>query len=141
MSEVQRAGGEQKDTGEQKQSKVTWWRCALAQGDIKAREQERLRVLEAKMQVQTKMFFLKWSIILSINQEIEDQMLCPICMERKRNMTFQCGHSGCEECIKPLDKCHMCRKPVDKPPIRQFNCSFPSTHPRSSDVMQVVSNM
>jgi len=74
------------------------------QGDIKAREQERLRVLEAKM------------------QEIEDQMLCPICMERKRNMTFQCGHSGCEECIKPLDKCHMCRKPVDKPPIRQFNC-------------------
>ena len=43
--------------------------------------------------------------------------------------------------IKPLDKCHMCSKPVDKPPIRQFNCSFPSTHPRSSDVMQVVSNM
>ena len=59
VSEVQRAGGEQKDTGEQKQSKVTWGRCALAQGDIKAREQERLRVLEAKMQVRTKMFFLQ----------------------------------------------------------------------------------
>jgi len=73
------------------------------QGNVKAREQERLKILEAKM------------------QELEDQILCPICMERKRNMSFQCGHSGCEQCITPLDKCHICRKPVDRPPIRQFN--------------------
>ena len=57
VSEVQRAGGEQEDSGELKESKVSWWRCAVAQGDIKAREQERLRVLEAKMQVLAKKVF------------------------------------------------------------------------------------
>ena len=63
----------------------------LASGEAAAKERERLRALEARM------------------QEMEDQLLCPICMERRRNVTFQCGHGACEPCTQGLHVCHMCR--------------------------------
>lgn len=57
---------------------------------------ERLRYLETKI------------------QEIEEAHCCSICMERKRNVAFLCGHGACEKCSQTLKICHMCRKTITK---------------------------
>ncbi|CAG9858951.1 unnamed protein product [Phyllotreta striolata] len=57
---------------------------------------ERMRYLECKI------------------QEIEESHACSICMERKRNVVFLCGHSTCSKCADPLKICHMCRKTITK---------------------------
>lgn len=44
--------------------------------------------------------------------EIEDTYCCSICMERKKNVIFLCGHGACEKCAKALTTCHMCRTPI-----------------------------
>ncbi|XP_035211065.1 E3 ubiquitin-protein ligase MIB2-like [Stegodyphus dumicola] len=57
---------------------------------------ERLRYLESKI------------------QEIEEAHSCSICMERRRNVAFMCGHGACVTCAHTLKTCHMCRKPITK---------------------------
>lgn len=57
---------------------------------------ERLRYLETKI------------------QEIEEAHCCSICMERKRNVAFLCGHGACEKCSQTLKICHMCRKTITR---------------------------
>ena len=61
-----------------------------------ARSSERLRDLEAKV------------------QDWEDHYNCSICMERKKNIVFLCGHGSCAECVETLKCCHMCRKPIER---------------------------
>eukprot|EP00094_Tigriopus_californicus_P011432 TCALIF_11037-PA protein Name:"Similar to MIB2 E3 ubiquitin-protein ligase MIB2 (Gallus gallus)" AED:0.04 eAED:0.04 QI:0/0/0/0.5/1/1/2/0/1055 len=63
-------------------------------GDVQSTS--RLRDLEAKVQY------------------LEDQYNCSICMERKKNVVFLCGHGSCSECAETLKSCHMCRKPIAK---------------------------
>lgn len=46
--------------------------------------------------------------------EIEESHACSICMERKRNVVFLCGHSTCSKCADTLKTCHMCRKTITK---------------------------
>ncbi|XP_043219139.1 E3 ubiquitin-protein ligase MIB2-like [Amphibalanus amphitrite] len=55
---------------------------------------ERLRYLETKI------------------AEIEEVHGCSICMERRRNVVFLCGHGACAVCAHALQNCHMCRKPI-----------------------------
>ncbi|XP_050691337.1 E3 ubiquitin-protein ligase MIB2-like isoform X2 [Eriocheir sinensis] len=57
---------------------------------------ERLRYLETKI------------------AEIEEAHCCSICMERRRNVAFLCGHGACVICAQTLKTCHMCRKPISK---------------------------
>ncbi|KAL1497179.1 hypothetical protein ABEB36_008179 [Hypothenemus hampei] len=57
---------------------------------------ERLRYLESKI------------------AEIEESHACSICMERKRNIVFLCGHGTCHKCADTLKTCHMCRKTITK---------------------------
>uniref|UniRef100_A0A2R5LAE8 RING-type E3 ubiquitin transferase n=1 Tax=Ornithodoros turicata TaxID=34597 RepID=A0A2R5LAE8_9ACAR len=57
---------------------------------------ERLRYLESKI------------------QEIEESQGCSICMERRRNVAFLCGHGACSVCSQTLRICHMCRKAITK---------------------------
>lgn len=47
-------------------------------------------------------------------QEIEETHGCSICMERRRNVVFMCGHGACTCCAQTLKICHMCRKPISK---------------------------
>lgn len=47
-------------------------------------------------------------------QELEDRHQCAICMERQRSVVFLCGHGACAECSENLDRCHMCRVPVER---------------------------
>lgn len=44
--------------------------------------------------------------------EIEETYCCSICMERRRNIAFLCGHGACERCADALSTCHMCRTPI-----------------------------
>ena len=46
--------------------------------------------------------------------EIEETHCCSICMERRRNVAFLCGHSACSKCAETLKICHMCRKTIAK---------------------------
>ncbi|KAF4527058.1 hypothetical protein B566_EDAN001608, partial [Ephemera danica] len=46
--------------------------------------------------------------------EIEETHCCSICMERRRNVAFLCGHGSCEPCAQTLKTCHMCRKTITK---------------------------
>lgn len=46
--------------------------------------------------------------------EIEESHSCSICMERKRNVVFLCGHGTCHKCADTLKTCHMCRKTITK---------------------------
>ena len=33
-------------------------------------------------------------------EELEEQFLCGICMERRRNVAFLCGHGACTLCTQ-----------------------------------------
>lgn len=46
--------------------------------------------------------------------EIEETHGCSICMERRRNVVFLCGHGACSKCADTLKTCHMCRKTITK---------------------------
>lgn len=46
--------------------------------------------------------------------EIEETHGCSICMERRRNVVFLCGHGTCAKCADTLKTCHMCRKTITK---------------------------
>ncbi|RMZ92824.1 spectrin beta non-erythrocytic 1-like [Brachionus plicatilis] len=45
-------------------------------------------------------------------KNLEEAQLCPICMEHKKDTTFQCGHTVCNICAKPLVNCHICREKI-----------------------------
>ncbi|XP_068753853.1 E3 ubiquitin-protein ligase MIB2-like [Montipora capricornis] len=53
-------------------------------------------------------------------REIEDANMCAICLEKRRNVAFMCGHGTCATCSTSLEICPMCRKPIDKK-ITLFN--------------------
>jgi E3 ubiquitin-protein ligase mind-bomb len=44
--------------------------------------------------------------------DYEEQYMCSICMERRKNVAFLCGHGACTECVHTLKLCHMCRSPI-----------------------------
>ena len=46
---------------------------------------------------------------------LEDKILCTICMERPKDVAFEdCGHQACQQCSSALDTCHMCRQLIQK---------------------------
>lgn len=65
-------------------------------GEQRQPSADRLRYLESKI------------------MEIEETHCCSICMERRRNVAFLCGHGACSRCAETLKICHMCRKTIVK---------------------------
>jgi E3 ubiquitin-protein ligase mind-bomb len=61
----------------------------LPKENIRQPSADRMRYLESKI------------------QEIEETHSCGICMERRRNVAFLCGHSACSKCAETLKTCHM----------------------------------
>nr|XP_009862485.1 E3 ubiquitin-protein ligase MIB1 [Ciona intestinalis] len=47
-------------------------------------------------------------------QDIKEQVMCPVCMDRIKNMIFLCGHGTCQLCGDRMTECPICRKPVEK---------------------------
>ena len=52
--------------------------------------------------------------LLNKIQALEEAQQCSICMERKKDTAFQCGHIACGICALPLKACHICREKVVK---------------------------
>jgi len=46
--------------------------------------------------------------------EEEVQHECSICLDRPKNIALNCGHTCCEECSQNLQRCHICRQPIQK---------------------------
>ena len=40
--------------------------------------------------------------------------MCPVCLDRLKNMIFLCGHGTCQMCGDRMQECPICRKPVEK---------------------------
>lgn len=47
-------------------------------------------------------------------RQIKESFDCSICLERRRNVAFLCGHSACAQCAEYLSVCHMCRVPIER---------------------------
>ncbi|XP_050526608.1 E3 ubiquitin-protein ligase MIB1-like [Daktulosphaira vitifoliae] len=47
-------------------------------------------------------------------QDIKEQTMCPVCLDRLKNMIFMCGHGTCQMCGDRMHECPICRKPVTK---------------------------
>lgn len=47
-------------------------------------------------------------------QDIKEQTMCPVCLDRLKNMIFMCGHGTCQMCGDQMSECPICRKPVEK---------------------------
>lgn len=47
-------------------------------------------------------------------QDIKEKTICPICLDRLKNMIFLCGHGMCQMCGDRITVCPICRKQVEK---------------------------
>ena len=55
--------------------------------------------------------------VVKLKQELEDikeQTLCPVCLDRLKNMIFLCGHGTCQMCGDRMSECPICRKTVER---------------------------
>ena len=57
---------------------------------------------------------IEFSKLLNKIQALEEAQTCSICMERKKDTAFNCGHLACSICALPLKACHICREKVLK---------------------------
>ncbi|KAL1421082.1 hypothetical protein MTO96_023509 [Rhipicephalus appendiculatus] len=46
-------------------------------------------------------------------RQIKESLDCSICLERRRNVAFLCGHSACAGCAENLKDCHVCRVRIE----------------------------
>ena len=47
-------------------------------------------------------------------QDIKEQTLCPVCLDKLKNMIFLCGHGTCQNCGDQMKECPICRKEIQK---------------------------
>lgn len=47
-------------------------------------------------------------------QDMKEQIVCVVCLDRRKNMVFLCGHGACQLCGDKLQNCPMCREPIEK---------------------------
>ncbi|XP_065199147.1 E3 ubiquitin-protein ligase mib1-like [Sycon ciliatum] len=47
-------------------------------------------------------------------EDIRDQTQCPVCMDRRKNLIFLCGHGTCQMCGDRMKECPICRKPIEQ---------------------------
>ena len=53
------------------------------------------------------------SILQRVNH-ILFQTMCPVCLDRLKNMIFLCGHGTCQMCGDRMSECPICRKTVER---------------------------
>ncbi|KAI8501430.1 E3 ubiquitin-protein ligase mib1 [Branchiostoma belcheri] len=51
---------------------------------------------------------------ISILYILDPDTMCPVCLDRLKNMIFLCGHGTCQLCGDRMTECPICRKPVEK---------------------------
>lgn len=54
------------------------------------------------------------STLLHQLQEMKEKTQCQVCMDRRKNCVFLCGHGTCQLCADKITECPICRKAVEK---------------------------
>ena len=55
--------------------------------------------------------------VVKLKQELADikeQTMCPVCLDKLKNMVFLCGHGTCQICGDRVSECPICRKIVER---------------------------
>ena len=55
--------------------------------------------------------------VVKLKQELEDikeKTLCPVCLDRVKNIIFLCGHGTCQMCGDRMSECPICRKTIER---------------------------
>lgn len=47
-------------------------------------------------------------------QDIREQTICPVCLDKFKNMIFLCGHGVCQMCGDRMTSCPICRNTIEK---------------------------
>ena len=63
---------------------------------------------------QTKICHLIVGSIRFLNIYFLFQTMCPVCLDRLKNMIFLCGHGTCQMCGDRMSECPICRKTVER---------------------------
>ena len=53
--------------------------------------------------------------LAQLQQQLDDmreQTSCPVCLDRRKNLVFTCGHGICQMCGDKVQECPMCRRPI-----------------------------
>lgn len=79
--------------------------------DVEEIEKELLELKE-KNRLQTVEIKTLTDIVKKSKNKNSTSYECPICVEIKSNVVFNCGHIICNECQIPLDLCPICREPI-----------------------------
>lgn len=79
--------------------------------DVEEIEKELLELKE-KNKIQTVEIKTLTDVIKKSKNKNVKSYECPICIEIKSNVVFNCGHIICNECQLPLDLCPICREPI-----------------------------
>ena len=79
--------------------------------DVEEIEKELLELKE-KNRLQTVEIKTLTDIVKKNKNKNSTSYECPICIEIKSNVVFNCGHIICSECQLPLDLCPICREPI-----------------------------
>jgi len=56
----------------------------------------------------------KYQLLEKRMRKLEESVVCCICVERKKNMIFLCGHGTCQSCADQLETCPICQKSIEK---------------------------
>lgn len=56
------------------------------------------------------------------------QTMCPVCLDRLKNMIFMCGHGTCQLCGDRMSECPICRKAIERR-ILLYQSARPSQPP------------
>ena len=79
--------------------------------DVEEIEKELLELKE-KNRIQTVEIKTLTDVVKKSKNKNSTSYECPICIEIKSNVVFNCGHIICSECQLPLDLCPICREPI-----------------------------
>ncbi|XP_077507617.1 uncharacterized protein LOC144118596 [Amblyomma americanum] len=47
-------------------------------------------------------------------REMENALKCAICLSRRRDVAFLCGHAACSTCAAEISSCHICRRTIKR---------------------------
>lgn len=55
--------------------------------------------------------------------------MCPVCLDRLKNMIFMCGHGTCQLCGDRMSECPICRKAIERRILLYWTVHPNWTHP------------
>lgn len=64
--------------------------------------------------INNKSLAVKYQLLEAKTRKLEESIVCYICVERKKNVIFLCGHGTCQSCAQQLKACPICQKEIER---------------------------